>query len=98
MNPGTPNEHAAHPKAIYPLAHGDLVSIRTSGSGGYGDPLERDPALVAQDVVLGHVSAARARERYAVVVDRAGTIDQEATDALRRERRAASGTSGGGHR
>ena len=98
VNPGTPNERAAHPKAIYPLAHGDLVSIRTSGSGGYGDPLERDPALVAQDVVLGHVSAERARERYAVVVDRAGMIDQEATDALRRERRAASRASGEGHR
>ena len=42
LNPGTPGEQELHAKAIYPLAHGDLVSIRLSGSGGYGDPRQRD--------------------------------------------------------
>ena len=34
--------------------HGDLVRIETSGGGGLGDPLERDAALVAEDVRLGY--------------------------------------------
>ena len=43
LNPGTPGERALHPKAIYPIACGDVVSFQVSGSGGYGDPLARDP-------------------------------------------------------
>lgn len=86
MNPGTPAEGELHPKARYPLETGDLVSIRVSGSGGYGDPLERDPALVAADVVLGHVSVERARESYGVVVGVGGALDVEGTQVLRRSR------------
>jgi N-methylhydantoinase B len=84
LNPGTERERALHSKAISPLAHGDVVSLRVSGSGGYGDPLERDPALVARDVALGHVSVASARQTYGVVVDAAtGEVDLPATRALR---------------
>ncbi len=90
LNPGTPQERALHPKAIYPLEHGDLISFRTSGSGGYGDPLDRDPAAVARDVALGYVSPAKAREWYGVVMDPAtGQVDAAATTALRAARRAA---------
>ncbi len=91
VNPGTPDERRLHPKAIYPLATGDLVSIRTSGSGGYGDPLTREPARVARDVALGHVTPARARDWYGVVADATGVVDVAATDALRQSRRAAAG-------
>ena len=87
MNPGTPDERRLHPKAIYPLAHGDLVSIRVSGSGGYGDPLTRDPALVASDVALDYVTTERAREAYGVVVDETGRVDPAATASLRKEKR-----------
>jgi N-methylhydantoinase B len=90
LNPGTPEELALHPKAIYPLAHGDLVSVRTSGSGGYGDPFARDPGLVAADVALGHLSAERAREAYGVVVDETGGVDQAATASARARRRSGS--------
>ena len=83
VNPGTPGERRLHPKARYPLATGDLVSIRTSGSGGYGDPLTRDPALVAHDVALGYVSPVKAREWYGVVVDAEGRVDEVRTRAER---------------
>ena len=84
LNPGTEREQDLHPKAIYPLAHADLVSLRVSGSGGYGDPRARDPELVARDVALGHVSADQAREGYGVVIDPvSGAVDAVATDRLR---------------
>ena len=84
LNPGTPSEQVMHSKAIYPLAHGDLVSLSVSGSGGYGDPRTRDPDLVARDVLLGYVSPERARAWYGVVVDPVScALDREATAALR---------------
>ncbi len=86
LNPGAEGEQDLHPKAIYPLAHGDLVSLRVSGSGGYGDPRERDQELVARDVALGYVSPEQARDGYGVVIDPAsGAVDAAAT-ALRRNR------------
>ena len=83
LNPDTEGAQVLHSKAIHQLAHGDLVSMRVSGSGGYGDPFARDPALVARDVALGYLSAERAREWYGVVVDPAtGLADRVATEAL----------------
>jgi N-methylhydantoinase B len=88
LNPDTPAAQVLHSKAIYPVAHGDLVSLSVSGSGGYGDPFTRDPALVARDVLLGYVSPERAREWYGVVVDPAScALDREATAALRAQKR-----------
>jgi len=84
LNPDTESERNLHAKAIYPLAHGDLVSLRVSGSGGYGDPRQRDPELVARDVALGYVSSAQARDGYGVVIDpRSGMVDAAATAVLR---------------
>lgn len=65
----------------FELVPGDVVLYTWQGGGGYGDPLERDPALVARDVELGIISGARAREVYGVPGDR---------DALRRERLTGS--------
>ncbi|WP_313803242.1 hydantoinase B/oxoprolinase family protein [Sphingobium sp.] len=64
-----------------------LVSISTAG-GGYGNPVERDPAAVAKDVREGLVSIARAGEVYRVAIGSDGNADEAATAALR-ERRAA---------
>ncbi len=84
LNPDTAGEQVMHSKAIYPLAHGDLVSIRVSGSGGYGNAFERDPALVARDVALGYVSVERARDGYGVVVDPVSCeVDRRATASVR---------------
>lgn len=63
---------------------GDLVVFDTWGGGGWGNPLERDPAAVATDVVKGLISVDGAR-RYGVVLDAKGAIDQSATEALRTE-------------
>jgi len=55
----------------YPMVRGDSVTIQAAGGGGYGDPLDRDPQAVADDVLDGYVTHARAREVYGVVMDAA---------------------------
>lgn len=67
---------------------GDLFVHRTAGGGGYGDPLERDPFAVAEDVAEEKVSARAALEQYGVVLRPDGTVDEEAT---RKERDARAG-------
>ena len=70
-----------------PMAKGDRVSVHSSGGGGWGDPLERDPELVERDVRLGYTSVEKARDIYGVVIGGDGTVDLEATKALRHEPR-----------
>jgi N-methylhydantoinase B len=62
---------------------GDRVIIGMPGGGGLGDPLQRDPLAVANDVRLGLVSPEAARESYGVAVTADGTVDRHATAALR---------------
>lgn len=66
------------------VAKGDLVIFDTWGGGGWGDPLERDPAAVGTDVLRGLVTINGAR-RYGVVCDARGRVDQGATETLRKE-------------
>ena len=70
------------------IGPGDTVEVSTPGGGGYGDPLARDPALVARDVARGYYTVAQAAERFGVVLGSAGRVDQSATSA--RRGRAAS--------
>jgi N-methylhydantoinase B len=70
-----------------PVAPGDVLHFVTWGGGGWGDPLERDPALVALEVRRGLVTADGAR-RYGVVVTADGAADPAATGLLRDELRA----------
>lgn len=65
------------------LDAGDRLLSISTGGGGYGSPLERDPIQVARDVAERWVSARRAREIYSVVVSDDGILDIEATDAVR---------------
>lgn len=51
-----------------PLVEGDHFTRPSAGGGGFGDPLERDPADVREDVIDGYVSIERARKDYGVVV------------------------------
>ncbi len=68
----------------YSLNEGDRVVMHVGGGGGYGDPLERNPALVQADVVEGRVSIEQARQLYGVVLSpQTGEVDGPATDALR---------------
>ncbi|MFQ5690873.1 MAG: hydantoinase B/oxoprolinase family protein [Gemmatimonadota bacterium] len=62
---------------------GDVISNRTGGGGGIGDPLQRDPERVREDAIDGYVSRNGAREDYRVVLDEDLRIDWEATEALR---------------
>ena len=66
------------------IAPGDCVTVSTPGGGGYGDPRERSPALVARDVARGYYTAEQARDRYGVVLDTEGVVDLDATARLRR--------------
>jgi N-methylhydantoinase B len=61
---------------------GDLLHFITWGGGGWGDPLERDPALVAKEITQGLITHDGARD-YGVVADAAGIVDEAATAALR---------------
>ena len=69
VDPGGPAE-----REVDALADGEfvpagtLIRIRTTGGGGWGDPLVRDPALVARDVRWGKVSLAAAAADYGVVL------------------------------
>ena len=69
---------------------GDLLLFKTWGGGGWGDPYERDPALVALEVERGLVTRAGA-ERYGVMLRDDLMVDEEATEALREKLRAARG-------
>jgi N-methylhydantoinase B len=69
----------------YPLKKGDLFRHRLAGGGGYGNPLERDPALVLRDVEQGRVTVDHARQAYGVVI-RDSKVDQAATESLRNNR------------
>src|SRR5262249_13664042 len=61
---------------------GDRLVSHGPCGGGYGDPFERDPAAVLDDVLDGHITAAAAREQYGVVLAD-GRIDAETTAKLR---------------
>lgn len=70
---------------------GDVLTIFSGGGGGNGDALERDPALVAGDVLNGKVSIERAASDYGVVIAAgASEPDLPATAALRDRLRAAA--------
>jgi len=71
-----------------PLKPGDVVQVNMNAGGGYGDPLDRDPAAVLGDVLDGYVSIEGARDDYGVIIsaDKAA-IDVDATNKLRDERR-----------
>ncbi len=61
---------------------GDMLHYVTWGGGGWGDPLERDPEVVAKEVVQGLVTVSGALD-YGVVVSVEGLLDADATKALR---------------
>jgi N-methylhydantoinase B len=81
-----PKERAFKTMAGFHIAVpiGAEAIVRTGGGGGWGDPLERDPALVAQDVAEGFVSSAAARRLYGVVLRGNVSLDESATRRLRK--------------
>ncbi len=68
-----------------PVYEGDRLIFETAGAGGLGDPLERDPEMVAKDVCWHTVSREGAEEEYGVVLNDQGDVDAERTEARREE-------------
>ena len=69
------------------LKRGDVVTIDAPGGGGYGNPLEREPEMVASDVIEGYVSIESARVDYGVVIDSATfAVNMEETKKLREKK------------
>ena len=92
--PGLPASLMAHRNGAAPAAlpskvpygsarAGDHFVMTGPIGGGYGNPLERDPERVRQDVLDGFVSPAEARTAYRVALTEAGEVDTAATAALR---------------
>lgn len=65
------------------LRKGNRIRIESPGGGGYGPAMDRDPALVAEDVRLGFVSLENAKTQYGVVIGADGMVDDVATQAAR---------------
>ncbi|MBI4529111.1 MAG: hydantoinase B/oxoprolinase family protein [Deltaproteobacteria bacterium] len=78
-------EEASEKRHEIILKPGDVIRVSTNGGGGYGNPLEREPELVLNDVLDGYVALERARDDYSVVINPTNlTIDWPATQTLRR--------------
>ncbi len=90
VNPGRPDARdvSGFSEGVE-LSRGDLVRVISTGGGGYGDPLEREPERVQDDVADGFVSIEAAVSDYGVVLDpETLSIDRRATLSTRAARRA----------
>ena len=77
------------------LLTGDRFRHDLASGGGWGDPLDRDPAAVLHDVRNGLIGVARAVADYGVVIADDETVDLVGTDAERNRRRAARAAASG---
>ena len=87
-NPDTGREEALEAKVTgIPFGAGEFIEFREPNAAGYGDPLERDPAMVREDVLDDFTTLELAREAYGVVFSDEQTlaVDEQATAALRKE-------------
>jgi N-methylhydantoinase B len=95
IDPGGPGERVVDALAdAEPVKVGEVIRIRTTGGGGWGDPLERPYGEVERDLRWGKVSFAGAESDYGVVAsgDRdSPVVDIAASDALRERRRRERG-------
>jgi len=91
--PGTPSDNTLVSggesqqlpgKCTLEIRRGDVFRHLLAGAGGWGDPLERDPALVLRDVLEEKLTAEYVRREYGVVIDAAaGRVLAEETARLR---------------
>jgi N-methylhydantoinase B len=82
-----------HTAEWVPLEPGERIVYDYGGGGGWGDPLDRDPAAVLDDVLDEYVSVEGAARDYGVVLvgsldDLTLAVGEEATEELRAKMRA----------
>jgi N-methylhydantoinase B len=82
INHGTADEKISGKIDVLLVERDDVVTMRTAGAGGYGDPSERDLECVLADVLRGLVTTQAAREIYGVAIVE-GEVDAAETTRLR---------------
>jgi N-methylhydantoinase B len=91
LNPGTQRECAYEVlRDVIELQQGEVLRFASSCGGGYGDPLEREPALVLKDVEEGVLSLKAAESDFGVVMDH-GAVAVDRTAELRTALRGVRG-------
>lgn len=81
------NDEPADPSGLTFAEPGDRVAFYSAGGGGYGNPFDRYPGDVADDVYNGYVTLETARQAYGVVLNPDTlAVDEAATAACRAQR------------
>jgi N-methylhydantoinase B len=92
VNPGRPDERLVDARdGRVRLGPGDILRMEQAGGAGFGDPYERPPELVLQDLREGYVTPEAAREAYGVALvpdGRGWRVDEAETRRLRASDRA----------
>ena len=93
---GGDSEHLAGGESLERwLDNEDAIQTSRGGGGGWGDPLERDPAMVREDVLDEYLSVAGAHNDYGVVIDpETLDVDEDATRAVRHAMREVAVPAG----
>jgi len=82
------NGQPGDPSGLTLCRNGDRIEFQSAGGGGYGDPLQREPEAVEEDVRNGYVSIDQAAEGYGVVIDTASLkVDLAKTEETRAKMR-----------
>jgi N-methylhydantoinase B len=87
VNEGTESEEILPAKGMRQLKKGDRYTVYSSGGGGWGNPLDRNPEKVLDDVINGYISEQSARNTYGVVIED-NKVEKGKTDQLRNELRS----------
>ena len=84
INPDAPDSHLKPSKFLATVKKGDVLRVQWPGGGGWGNPKDRDPGLVLDDVIAGKVSVERAANIYRVAIDPSSkVIDYDKTRKMR---------------
>ena len=92
LRPGTDQEQVTG--MVYEaMAPGEVLVNCSGGGGGWGNPLNRDPEKVLNDVRNEYISLTSAERDYGVVIDPDTlTVEAAATETLRNEKKTSAET------